>query len=342
MLQIDAGEPTYASPEKVAAPATKEEYERAKKVEEDAAGPPDENESSDVLAEGCLEERASAPRRFVHVLFAVVVLAFAALWIVRWELEFVHSCYESSLLCGHASVAILSAGFALLTFLVCQNIVGYFRLRTFSAFKVVAAGTGRAAVPLRREATAMKKQLIAYVRFLVRNRKVRVDLAEEVIGMVKKDVANGAFSLKLSRAMNELLRSIDREVDLLIRREARNVAIGTAISPNAVLDAFISLWRNTRLVTRVARAYGVRAGTYGTFVLIRRSFVSAALADLAQEHVERLLEGVSAVPLGEEQKLARPLHKVGLMLWERQVLFPQELGVAIQDSLKVFTAHGSK
>ncbi len=86
-----------------------------------------------------------------------------------------------------------------------------------------------------------------------------------------------------------LLRPLDEQVYEAIRHEAVNVGIGTAISPSGFLDAIIVTWRNVRLIRRIASTYRVRAGFWGTLVILRRTVVAAALADLAHEASVALL-----------------------------------------------------
>jgi putative membrane protein len=80
-----------------------------------------------------------------------------------------------------------------------------------------------------------------------------------------------------------LLGPMDEEVDALVRREAVNVGLATAISPSGFIDAVIVAWRNFRLVKQIAGIYRVRAGAYGTYLIVRRTVASIAVADLAHE-----------------------------------------------------------
>ena len=86
-----------------------------------------------------------------------------------------------------------------------------------------------------------------------------------------------------------VLSPLDEEAWELIRREAVNVGLATAISPSGFVDAVIALWRNLRLIRRVADVYRVRAGTWGTLMIMRRALASVLVADLAQEATALLL-----------------------------------------------------
>ncbi len=75
-----------------------------------------------------------------------------------------------------------------------------------------------------------------------------------------------------------LLEPLDREVDHLIRAEALSVGAATALSPNGTLDAFIVLWRNGNLVSRIANIYYGRPGVRGSLAVLRDVSGAALLA----------------------------------------------------------------
>ena len=75
-----------------------------------------------------------------------------------------------------------------------------------------------------------------------------------------------------------LLEPLDREVDRLIRVEAISVGAATALSPNGTLDAFIVLWRNGNLVSRIANIYFGRPGVRGSLAVLRDVSGAALLA----------------------------------------------------------------
>lgn len=52
-----------------------------------------------------------------------------------------------------------------------------------------------------------------------------------------------------------LLAPLDAEVDAYIRKEALGVGTATAVSLNGTVDAFVVLWRNINMISRIARLY---------------------------------------------------------------------------------------
>ncbi len=86
--------------------------------------------------------------------------------------------------------------------------------------------------------------------------------------------------------VNRLLAPLDRKASDAIRAEALRVGLATAVSPYGMLDAFLVLWRNVNLVTRVATIYYGRPGTRGTLKVLRdvsmATMLGAYLQDLGQ------------------------------------------------------------
>ena len=65
-------------------------------------------------------------------------------------------------------------------------------------------------------------------------------------------------------------------------RAARDTAVATALSPAAILDFAVVLWRNLKLVREIAAAYGARPGYVGSLKLLRRMLANIAVAGVAE------------------------------------------------------------
>ncbi len=80
------------------------------------------------------------------------------------------------------------------------------------------------------------------------------------------------------------LAALDARVDQIIRAEAVAVGVATAVSMNGTVDAFIVLWRNANLVSRIARLYFGRPHLRGSLLILRDVaaivIVSRALEDV--------------------------------------------------------------
>lgn len=155
--------------------------------------------------------------------------------------------------------------------------------------------------------TALKKNP------LLADQTTAIDLAAEQLEVLrgKVDEATDAESARRAIAQFEremvepLLKPLDAEADRVIRAEALAVGIGTAISPNGSLDAFIVLWRNANMVSRLANVYYGKPGVRGSLRIL--SDVSAAalfatylegLSDAAGGVLRGLFGGVAGIVAG--------------------------------------------
>ena len=88
------------------------------------------------------------------------------------------------------------------------------------------------------------------------------------------------------RDISRLLEPLDKQVRTVIRQEALAVGVATAVSWNGTIDAFVVLWRNCNLASRIARIYYGRPGVRGTLGILRdvsaATLASAYLGDLTE------------------------------------------------------------
>jgi putative membrane protein len=91
-----------------------------------------------------------------------------------------------------------------------------------------------------------------------------------------------------------LLSRIDARAYELVLRAARDTGLATAVSPAALLDAAIVLWRNLRLVREVAALYGARPGWLGSWRLLRRIAAHLAVAGMADAGGDLVVEGLGS------------------------------------------------
>lgn len=132
----------------------------------------------------------------------------------------------------------------------------------------------------------------------------------------------------LDLAEMELLVPLDRQARAAVEAAARQVAGVTALVPLALADLAVALWANLRLTRQVAQIYGGRAGTLGSWRLLRRVFAhlvatgALALTDdligsvagggilskLSRRAGEGVVNGALTVRLGlTAMELCRPL-----------------------------------
>ncbi|MBI3461585.1 MAG: YcjF family protein [Planctomycetes bacterium] len=108
-----------------------------------------------------------------------------------------------------------------------------------------------------------------------------------------------------SQRVEPLLTELDDRVDAYIRQEAVSVGIATAVSMNGTLDAFVVLWRNANMVSRISRYYYGRAGLRGSLRILRDvaaivvlSRTMDDLSDMAGDLVGRTLGNLAGVFVG--------------------------------------------
>ncbi len=70
----------------------------------------------------------------------------------------------------------------------------------------------------------------------------------------------------------ELMAALDAQAVREVEAAARRVALATALVPLALADVAVALYSNLRMVRRVAEIYGGRAGSVGSWRLMRRVF----------------------------------------------------------------------
>ena len=120
------------------------------------------------------------------------------------------------------------------------------------------------------------------------------EMRKKILEMKDPKEARAELGRFEKRSMDELLKPLDKEVDRLIRAEALSVGIATAISPNGSLDAFIVLWRNANLVSRIANVYYGRPGVRGSFRILHDVSAAALLAT----YLEGLTEAAGGILKG--------------------------------------------
>jgi len=80
----------------------------------------------------------------------------------------------------------------------------------------------------------------------------------------------------------EVLSPLDRAAYQRVLRASRDTAVATALSPAALLDFAVVLWRNLKLVREIAALYGARPGYVGSLRLLRRMLANIAVAGVTE------------------------------------------------------------
>jgi len=228
-------------------------------------------------------------RRILGRSVLLMVLGLALLWGVIGAQNFILNAFGVHAIYGWGSLGLVGALVILLSILMVREAWGYMRRGRFERLRKAA------------------RELEEHPRDSRLNAEVRWELLRFIDKMIeggdgeivcdcraikgKFDLADDAHEWK-RHVDRFLLERLDRKAAKAIKQEALYVGMGTAGSPRGFLDGMIALWRNITLVRRIAEIYQVRAGAYGTWVLIKRSFTAAALALLAQESASVVFRNV--------------------------------------------------
>jgi putative membrane protein len=207
----------------------------------------------------------------------------------------------------------------------------------------------RAVEPLREEGLRLSRSE-GYEGALPWIDRAAATLGDGAAGLVEKardrilDTHTDASALLIFH--DTVLTPLDQQAYAAIARAARGAALGVSVSPIALLDAALVLWRSIRMVREIAEIYGLRPGLAGSMALMRHLLASGlyvvgvdVLGNVWFEHLggkltsfvsTRLAEGVvAAVRVGRLGLLAmeacRPLpfterDRPGLMKLREQIL----------------------
>jgi len=92
----------------------------------------------------------------------------------------------------------------------------------------------------------------------------------------------------------EVLAVIDKEVKNKITTASLQVALSTAISPVALLDAGLIVWRSFLLTKEISTLYGFKAGWLSTIVLLKKGIFNVCFAGVTELASELASEVVGA------------------------------------------------
>ncbi len=132
---------------------------------------------------------------------------------------------------------------------------------------------------------------------------------------------------------------VDEQAYALVVRAARTCALATALSPAAILDLAIVLWRNLRLTREIATLYGCGPGPVGAFRLLRRMVINLAVAgatESTQHAITDVLGGslAAAVSARLGQGILNGLLTARIGLTAMRLCRPMPFSPPLQPTLK--------
>ena len=194
-------------------------------------------------------------RWFWRLLAALVTFALSL-----WAWDFATGLIARAPYLGYAATALLGAFLLVCVGLILREWSGYSRLRRVDAIHQAAqAAIGTDDLAAARKVTDRLASLYAGRADLEWGRARLIERQGDVFD------ADGQIGL----AEVELLARLDARARTEVETAARQVALVTAIVPLALADVAVALVANLRMIRRIAEIYGGRAGTLGSWRLMR-------------------------------------------------------------------------
>ena len=133
---------------------------------------------------------------------------------------------------------------------------------------------------------------------------------KEKVEILKERISSSHEYSAIYKELDEVvLEQIDLQVQERIKTASAQAALSTAISPLALLDAAIVVWRGVRLTKEIAALYGFKPGWIATVVLLRKGAFSiffVGATELAVEYMNAASEStiVSKISLSAGQGIS--------------------------------------
>ncbi|HHB92878.1 MAG TPA: TIGR01620 family protein [Thioploca sp.] len=91
-----------------------------------------------------------------------------------------------------------------------------------------------------------------------------------------------------------ILKDMDQQAYAIVTKRSKETALWVMISQIALLDAVLTLWRNSRMIRDIAELYGAKPGFFGSFKLIStviQSLIYAGVSEMATDSVAEIVGG---------------------------------------------------
>ena len=184
----------------------------------------------------------------------VGMMASLTLW------DFVNELFIRSAILGQVALWLTMLIVGVLVIVLLREVAAFSRLSTIDALRgsvKSAADSGGL-----REAQAITGKLDRFYTAREELRWPRQTLAE-----ARDGVYDGLDLIDMTE--RQLMAPLDQMAIVEVQTAARNVAAATALIPLAMVDVLVALTTNVRMVRRIAEVYGGRAGTLGSWRLLR-------------------------------------------------------------------------
>jgi len=92
----------------------------------------------------------------------------------------------------------------------------------------------------------------------------------------------------------QVMKDIDQQAYSIVTQRAKETALMTMISPLAILDTLLILWRNVRMIRDIATLYNGKPGLFGSLALITmvlQNLIYANVSEAVADSVAEILGG---------------------------------------------------
>ncbi len=225
---------------------------------------PGAEDFADLAQAPLLAKIARGPSAFARFGLWVFGLLFALVLAVQaWR--FVTGLWGTSAWLGYLALGLLVLALGVAGVQALREGLAFVRLGQLDAIRQAA---------LRAHASADLAQARKVVARLDRLYAPRPDMAaaRATLAQSQGDVFDADTLLRLTE--DALILPLDTLARAEIMAATRQVAVVTALIPLALADVVAALLANLRMIRRLAEIYGGRAGTLGSWRLLRKVFVS--------------------------------------------------------------------
>ncbi len=199
---------------------------------------------------------ARAPSRLAKWLLGLMTALFSTvLSIVAWD--FAVGLLERAPILGWIVTALFTAFVVVLMMVALKELAGFSRLRRIDGLRAAAQNV---------QTISQAQGVVEKILKLYNGRK-DVSWGAQRFQERRADAIDADTLLGL--AEREVLSPLDRAAGAEIEASARQVATITALVPLALVDVVAALTLNMRMIRRIAEIYGGRAGTLGSWRLLR-------------------------------------------------------------------------
>lgn len=206
-----------------------------------------------------LKLAARRPSAFTKLVWAAVAgLTTMAVGLAAWD--FAAGLLTRNIWLGWVATVLVGIVALGLILFILRELAGIARLARIDRLQAEAAAARREAD--RKAALAVASKLAAIYR-----PREEMRLGLDTLAARRDELMDADAILDL--AERQLMAPLDDLAQREIEGAARSVAAATALVPLALADVIVALSTNIRMVRRIAEIYGGRAGTLGSWRLLR-------------------------------------------------------------------------